>query len=100
MESLISRILMRKRWKTVSLRGSRVVVGNKRMNIMVVHWVIILEFSRVGREPIRSFGEKPRVGKLALQRKIWLRQILKLSQNNFEEAMKNLATTMFEIALE
>ena len=38
---------MRGRWKRVSPRASRVVDGSKRMKIMVVHWVFILEWSRV-----------------------------------------------------
>ena len=53
--------------RRVSPRGSRVGDGSKRMNFMVVHWVFILELSRAGREPIGSFGEKPRVNSLALQ---------------------------------
>ena len=52
--------------RRVSPRGSKVVGGSKRMNIMVVHWVFILEWSRVGREPIGSFGEKPRASRLVL----------------------------------
>ena len=36
------------------------------MNIMVVHWVFILEMSRVGPEPIGSFREKPRSSRLVL----------------------------------
>ena len=51
------------------------------MNIMAVRWIFILEWSQVGREPIGSFGEKPRVSRLALQRRI-------------------LANTGFEIVLE
>ena len=43
----ISRILMIGWWKRVSPRGSRLVDGSKRMNIMVVHWVFRLEWSRV-----------------------------------------------------
>ena len=38
---------MRAVGRKVSPRGSRVVGGSKRMNIMVVHWVFILEWSRV-----------------------------------------------------
>ena len=30
-----------------SPRGSRVVGGSKRMNIIVVHWVFLLEWSSV-----------------------------------------------------
>ena len=51
-------------------RGSRVVCGSNRMNIMVVHWVFILELSRVGRKPIGSFGEKPRASRLVLESRI------------------------------
>ena len=46
--------------------GNRVVGGSKGMNIMVVHWVFIIELSRVGREPIGSFGEKPRANRLVM----------------------------------
>ena len=59
--------------RRVSPRRSKVVGGSKRMNIMAVRWVFILELSRVGREPKRSFGEKPRVSSLALQRRILAR---------------------------
>ena len=64
---------MRAVGRRVSPRGSKVVGGSKRMNIMAVRWVFILELSSVGREPIGSFGEKPRVGRLALQRRILAR---------------------------
>ena len=66
------------RWKIVSPRGSRVVDGSKRMNIMAVHWVTILVWSRAEREPIGSFGEKLRASRPALQI-LRLRQVLKLS---------------------
>ena len=38
---------MRPEWKRRSPRGIRLVGGSKRMNIMVVHWVFIPEWSRV-----------------------------------------------------
>ena len=43
----IFRVLMRGSWKRVSPRGSRLVDGSKRMNIIVVHWVFIPQWSRV-----------------------------------------------------
>ena len=49
--------------------GSRVVVGSKRMNIMVVRWAFTLEwphFFQSWREPIGSFGEKSRASRLVL----------------------------------
>ena len=75
----ISKILMGGRWKRVSPRGSRVVDGRKRINIMAVRWVFILEWPRilsVLRKPIGPFGEnRERVGwfcKQSLQlRQIW-----------------------------
>ena len=76
--SNISRILMRRRWKRVSPRGSGVVDGRKGMNNMAVHWVFILVWSRAEREPIGSFGEKLRASRSALQN-LRLRQVLKLS---------------------
>ena len=54
------------RWKRVSPGGCRVVDGSKGMNIMAVHWVFILEWLRVGREPIGSFGDKLGASRLAL----------------------------------
>ena len=62
----ISRILVRWRWKRVSPGGSRVVGCSKRTNIMAVHWVFILVWSRAEREPIGSFGEKLRASRSAL----------------------------------
>ena len=59
-------MLMSGRWKRVSPRESRVVEGSKRMNIMVVHWVFILKWSRVEREPIESFAEELGASRLAL----------------------------------
>ena len=69
---------MEGRWKRVPPRGIRVVDGSKRVNIMAVHWVFILVWSRAEREPIGSFGEKLRASRSALQ-KLRLRQVLKLS---------------------
>ena len=69
---------MEGRWKRVPPRGSRVVDGSKRVNIMAVHWVFILVWSGAEREPVRSFGEKLRASRSALQ-KLRLRQVLKLS---------------------
>ena len=66
------------RWKRVLPRGDSVVDGSKQVNIMAVHWVFILVWSRVEREPIGSFGEKLRGSRLALQN-LRLRQLLKLS---------------------
>ena len=58
--------MMRGKRKRVSPRGNRLESG---MNAMAVRRLIILEFSRwppVEREPIESFGEKWRAGRLAL----------------------------------
>ena len=45
--SIFFKIVMVGMWKRVSPRGSRLVDGSRRMNIMVVHWVFRLEWSRV-----------------------------------------------------
>ena len=62
--------MMRRKWKRVSPRGSRVVDGSKRMIIMAVRWVFILDWPRFfqfWREPIGSFGEQSRASKLVLK---------------------------------
>ena len=58
--------MMRGKRKRVSPRGNRIENG---MNAMAVRRLFILEFSRwppLQREPIGSFGEKPRASKLGL----------------------------------
>ena len=85
---------MRGRWKRVSPRGSRVVDSRKRMNIMAMHWVFKLVWSRAEREPTGSFGEKLRASKSTLQN-LRLGQALKLSQNNFVEAMRKFGPDRF-----
>ena len=57
---------MRGKWKRGSPRGNRLA---SEMNAMAVRRLFILEFSRwppFEREPIGSFGENSRAGKLAL----------------------------------
>ena len=50
--------------------GKLVVDGSKRMNIMAVHWVyiysILPRWPPFKREPIKSFGENWRAGRLVL----------------------------------
>ena len=70
------------RWKRGSPRGSRVVVGSKRMNIMVVHWVFILEWSLLlpvlGDHLVKN---RERVG--------WLSRAEFAAKTNSVEAMRN-----------
>ena len=57
---------MRGKRKRVSPRGNRL---ESAMNAMAVRRLFILEFSRwppFEREPIGSFGEKPRASKFSL----------------------------------
>ena len=62
--------MMQGKWERVSPRGTRLVGGSKRMNIMVMHWVFTPEWSRVlsvlCERQFDQLVRKPRASRLAL----------------------------------